>query len=147
MAPEKILKLMLRVIGASSMTALIFVAAPYAWMDSIHVDLGLGRLPDQPVVGYLARSLSAFYALMGGLFWVLSFDVRRYRRVLAYLGAAIIFFGGALFVVDRSEGLPSWWTLWEGPFTVAFGAVVLALARRIGRDDVLHEEIPKADNG
>ena len=133
MTSERVLKLILRIIGGSSLLALIFVAAPYTWMDSIHSALGMGQLPDKPVVGYLARSTSAFYALIGGLFWVVSFDLRRHRRVLIYLGAALASFGLVLLVVDRSEGMPSLWTAWEGPFVMVFGLAILLLSRGVGQ--------------
>jgi len=131
MNSEQTLKLILRLLGSSSLFALIFVAAPYAWMDSIHSSLGMGRLPDDPVVGYLARSTSAFYALLGGLFWVVSFDLRRHRQVLIYLGAAITVFGAVLLVVDWSEGMPPSWTIWEGPFVIVFGLSVFFLSRGV----------------
>ena len=128
---EQTLKFILRLMGSSSLFALIFVAAPYRWMDSIHSTLGMGQLPDTPVVGYLARSTSAFYALLGGLFWVISFDLERHRRVLIYLGAAITSFGVVLLVVDWVEGMPSFWTLWEGPFVMVFGLAILLLSRGV----------------
>jgi hypothetical protein len=117
--------------GSSSLLALIFVAAPYTWMDSIHSTLGMGQLPGTPVVGYLARSTSAFYALLGGLLWVVSFDLGRHRRVLIYLGAAVTWKGLVLLVVDWSEGMPSFWTIWEGPFVMTFGLVILFLTRSV----------------
>ncbi len=129
MTAEQTLKLILRLMGSSSLLALIFVAAPYTWMESIHSTLGMGQLPDKPVVGYLARSTSAFYALLGGLFWVVSFDLGRHRRVLIYLGAAISSLGVVLLVVDWLEGMPSFCTLWEGPFVTAFGLALLFLNR------------------
>ncbi len=75
----------------------------------------MGQLPDKPVVGYLARSTSALYAILGGLFWTVSFDLERHRLVLRYLGAAITLFGAALLVIDWSEGLPFLWKVWEVP--------------------------------
>jgi hypothetical protein len=131
MAAERVLKWILRVMGSSSLTALIFVAAPYAWMNSIHETLGLGSLPTDPVVGYLARSTSAFYALMGGLLWVVSFDPRRYRTVLIYLGTAVTLFGAVLLVVDWVEGLPLAWKVWEGPFVMVFGLTMFFLSRSL----------------
>ena len=131
MATENVLKAMLRIIGSSSLLALLFVAAPYESMDYIHLSLGMGTLPDSPVVGYLARSTSAFYAMLGGLFWVVSFDVRRYRPVLIYLGAAVSLLGVVLLVVDWQEGMPRFWTVWEGPFVTLFGLTLLLLGRRI----------------
>jgi hypothetical protein len=128
---ETLLKGLLRFFGTSSLFATIFVAAPHAWMQDIHAWLGLGELPDTPVVWYLARSTSAFYAVLGGLFWTVSFDLRRHKLVLTYLGAAVTVFGLALFVIDWSEGLPLFWTFWEGPLVTALGLSVSYLSRRI----------------
>ena len=128
---EKILKLLLRFLGTTSLFALVFVAAPNSWLDSIHSSLGMGQLPDKPVVGYLARSTSAFYALLGGLFWIVSFDLGRHRLVLRYLGVAITLFGGALLIIDWSEGLPFLWKVWEGPFLMGFGLAIFFLSRMI----------------
>jgi hypothetical protein len=126
------LKWFLRLIGTSSLLALIFVAAPYAWMDAIHAWLGMGRLPDEPVVGYLARSTSAFYALLGGLLWLVSFDLPRHRQVVIYLGVASISFGVVLLLIDSLEGMPLLWTVWEGPFVFVFGLALLFLGRAVG---------------
>lgn len=130
-ASEQLLKGILRIFGSSSLFALIFVAAPYSWMDEIHSALGMGSLPDSPVVGYLARSTSAFYALVGGLLWVLSFDLQRHRRVVIYLGAATTVLGAILLVVDWAEGLPLFWKVWEGPFVIALGLSLFFLGRAV----------------
>ncbi len=130
---EASLRFILRIIGTSSLFAVLFVAVPYSWMDSIHAYLGMGKLPDQPVVGYLARSVSAFYALLGGLFWVLSFDLIRHRYVLNYMGGALIVFGLALLAIDWWEGLPFYWKVWEGPFVTLLGVAVLLLNRAVQR--------------
>ena len=89
MAPsrtESFLRFILRWEGSISLLALFAVVMPYSSMDATHQWLGLGKLPDQPIVGYLARSLSASYALLGGLLWFLSFDVHRHRPTLCFLG-------------------------------------------------------------
>ncbi|MCP4200592.1 MAG: hypothetical protein GY769_01495 [bacterium] len=129
--PKQALALLLRLLGTSSLTALVFVAAPHSWMISIHSSLGMGALPEAPVVWYLARSTSAFYALLGGLFWVVSFDLRRYRPIVTYLGGSVMLLGVVLLIVDWAEGLPRLWTAWEGPFVAAFGLTVLVLAKKI----------------
>ena len=131
MTSDRALQLILRVMGSSSLLALFFIGVPHSWMESIHASLGMGQLPDEPVVGYLARSTSAFYAIVGGLFWVVSFDLERHRRVLIYLGAATACLGVVLFLVDWAEGLPRLWAIWEGPFVVAFGIVLMFLSRRL----------------
>ena len=131
----RLLRLFLRIIGTAALLALVAVIMPYSWMNAIHQWLGMGQLPAEPIVGYLARSTSAFYALLGGLFWVASFDLHRHRMVLCYLGIVIVILGTALFVVDLLEGMPFWWTIGEGPFNIVFGVVILALARRLGRGE------------
>jgi hypothetical protein len=129
--PERLLRFLLRYIGVVSLLALVAVFMPYAWMDSIHRALGLGKLPAEPIVGYLARSLSLFYALLGGLMLLCSFDLSRYRMVLCYLGAAFVLFGMVMWGVDFVEGMPDYWRHWEGPFVIAFGLAVLALSLRL----------------
>jgi hypothetical protein len=122
---------LLRVFGTSSLFAMIFVLAPSSWMHDIHSALGMGELPDAPVVWYLARSVSAMYAVLGGLFWTLSFDPVRYRPVLRYLGAAVLAFGVSLFGIDWAAGMPTFWTFWEGPVVTAFGVTLSVLVGRI----------------
>lgn len=129
---ERVLRWLLRVVGGAALFAAPCAMMPYSWMNTIHQVLGMGDLPDKPVVGYLARSTSAFYALLGGLLWVLSSDLRRYRPVLCYLGGAIILFGLMLLCVDFLGGMPLWWSLAEGPFNIGFGTAVLVLSLRIG---------------
>ena len=89
MNPEPALRFMLRFFGTMSLLAIPFIFVPYSVMDDIHQQLQLGTLPDEPIVGYLARSLSAFYALVGALFWKISFDLRRYRSLLINLCGAL----------------------------------------------------------
>ncbi len=130
---ESRLALLLRLIGAASLTALIFICVPYSWMDSIHAQLGMGTLPAEPVVGYMARSLSAMYAFFGGLFWVISFDLPRHRSVLLYIGGATAVLGVALGAIDWVEGMPLFWKSWEGPFVVALGLVIYYMSRKLER--------------
>jgi hypothetical protein len=129
--PERLLQLFLQIVGTFALFAIPCVLMPYSWMNAIHSALGMGELADQPVVGYLARSTSAFYALLGGLFWVVSLDLRRYRAVIRYLGVAVVLIGCALLVVDLMEGMPWWWSLAEGPFNIVFGVLMLLLSGSI----------------
>lgn len=125
---ERFLRLFLRVIGTGGLLAIFALFMPCSWMNAIHQWLRMGKLPVEPVVGYLTRSTSAFYALAGGLFWVLSYDLRRYRPVVRYLGGATLFLGLTLLSVDWLEGMPIWWRLGEGPITIGFGIVILLLS-------------------
>lgn len=119
------LRLLLRYVGTVSLLAAFAVFMPYEWMNAIHRAVGLGPLPGQPIVGYLARTLSAFYALLGGLLWVVSFDLHRHRSVLIYLGIAFVAFGAIALWVDFSEGMPWFWRVMEAPIVVTFGSVIL----------------------
>lgn len=127
----RVLRWLLQLFGVSSLFALIFVCAPHAWMRTIHVWVGLGTMPDTPIVWYLARSTSAFYAIMGGLFLLAARDLARYRPVLVYLGWSVTLLGITLCVVDVTEGLPLSWTLSEGPVVILCGAVMLFLLRSV----------------
>lgn len=121
------IRIMLRGVGSVAALAAFCVALPYAWMNGVHQWLGMGTLPTAPIVGYLARSTSAFYALLGGLLWVVSLDLPRYRPLLRPIGAGILLLGAVLLVVDHVEGLPSWWQAGEGPFDMLCGALLLFL--------------------
>jgi len=125
---ERVLRIFLRIIGTAAALALFCVLFPYSWMNAIHEQLGMGELPRAPIVGYLARCTSAFYALLGGLLWVLSFNVRRFRPVLIYAAIAIMGLGVILLAVDFIEGLPRFWSLWEGPINLSFGILIFWLS-------------------
>ncbi|MBP8304425.1 MAG: hypothetical protein KBE04_09895 [Phycisphaerae bacterium] len=121
----RFLRWFVRAVGTVALLAAIAVILPYSWMDHVHQWLGMGKLPSDPVVGYLARSTSAFYAILGGLLWVTSSDLRRHRPILQYLGLAMVLLGLTLGVVDWVEGMPLWWRLAEGPTTVVVGLFIL----------------------
>ena len=115
--------------GVTALFAPAAVFMPVSWMAATHRGLGLGEMPTAPVVEYLARSLSAFYALVGALDLVVAADLERYRPLVRFLGVAIALMSLALLGVDLAAGMPWWWTAAEGPGGVAFGAVLFVLAR------------------
>ncbi len=131
MSAERCVVWLLRFFGTTSLSAAFFVFVPSAWMNSIHASLGLGEMPDVPIVWYLARSTSAFYAMIGGLYWTISFDVVYYRKVVVYMGGAMFCLGVALLWIDWSSGLPAAWLFWEGPFAMAVGLTMNWLGRRL----------------
>lgn len=108
---------------------------PFNWMDVVHQRAGLGQLPDVPIVGYLARSLSGFYALHGALLVFLARDVRAYLPVIRFLAIAGIVFGVGMFWLDVVVGMPPAWTLAEGPYVVVLSAVLVWLSRARTRRD------------
>ena len=128
---ERGLKLLLRLTGSMCLLAVVAVVMPRRWMGVVHDWLGLGRFPDGPIVEYLARSLSAFYAMLGGALWVVARDVRRYAGMIAYMAVMGIVFGVVILVVDVSIGMPLHWTLQEGPYVLAVSACILLLQSRV----------------
>ncbi len=126
---DKVLVLLLRIVGVGSLFALVAVFMPSSWMAATHRWLGLGEMPTGPVVEYLARDLSAFYALVGALLLVLAADLGRYRPLVRFLGLAFALMSVALLGVDLAAGMPWWWTASEGPGGVVFGALLFVLAR------------------
>ena len=51
--PEKALVLLLRLSAVLLLTAIVPAVMPFAWMKSIHRLLGMGELPEGPIIGYL----------------------------------------------------------------------------------------------
>lgn len=124
---------LLRLGGVITGMAFFTMFLPEDWMASAHEDLGLGDFPASPLTDYLTRSLSAMYAVHGGLLLVLSADVQRYRPVVVYVGWATVLLGAALTAIDLHAPMPRWWTLSEGPWVVVAGVLIIWLSRKVTR--------------
>lgn len=125
-----LLRWLLRLIGGVELLATPFIFFPIPLMDAIHNRvLGLGSLPPGPIVEYMARSLSALYAVHGALVFRLSFDLPRFRPVIGFLGWLHLVFGVTVLGIDRVTGLPFYWTIAEGPGITMGGVVILILNR------------------
>jgi len=127
---ERSLKLLLRIVALAGFLAILPVFMPHVWMDACHRWLGLGSLPETPVIVYLTRSLSALYAFHSGLLWIVAGNVRRYAPVVTYLGLAFLAFGAIMLWIDVHAGLPWFWIAAEGPASLAVGAAIVLLQRR-----------------
>ncbi|MBL7133123.1 MAG: hypothetical protein ISS78_03410 [Phycisphaerae bacterium] len=130
---EKMLVWLLRFFGGVMLLAVVAVCMPGSWMAACHEWLGLGKFPDAPIADYLARSLSAFYAIMGGLVLLISGDIRRYATIITYVAVVCIVFGVATLVIDVRLALPTWWIVGEGPFVAGLGVVILIVQARAKR--------------
>ena len=128
---ERLLVLLLRLGAILTGSAFFTLFIPEATMASIHENLGLGTFPASPLTNYLTRSLSAMYAFHGGLLFVLSTDVRRFKPVVLFLGWATAVLGVALLVIDLRAPVPGWWVFAEGPWVIAIGLVIVGLCRHI----------------
>ena len=124
------LVLLLRVAGTTMLLALAGVFMPVSWMAAVHEWLDLGPFPQGPIVEYLARSLSFFYAVMGAFLWLLATDLTRYAVPVVLMAWVSIIGGLGVLLLDLYLGLPLSWSLTEGPFTIAMGVMILLLLRR-----------------
>lgn len=130
---------LLRCMGLIDCLALVAVIAPDAWMAACHEYLGLGPFPGSPITVYLARSISMWFALFGLMLWYLSCNVARHAGAIEFIGWAMIMQGLAMFGVDCSTGMPTWWTLVEGPTCIVLGTAIVGLIR-----STIHRDGPAA---
>lgn len=128
---EQYLILFLRVTAALLVPAVGAVVMPYPWMNALHEGLGLGTLPELPLVAYLTRSLSALYVMLAAWCWFLSNDVRRYLPLLRFSVPVTMAFGATLIAIDVLVAMPTWWTLGEAMFMPAWTLTLWQLVRRI----------------
>lgn len=128
---HRLLIILLRVVGVLSCTAIVATVMPTSWIVATNDWLGLGAFPDAPITQYLARSISALYAVFGALLIIVSTDVRRYAPIISFFAYACLVFGAVLTCIDALIGMPRRWTLLEGPSTFVLGVVILLLVRRV----------------
>jgi len=128
---ERTLVLLLQLDGIIMLAALLPSMMPLAWMQTTHRYLGMGELPDRPIIGYLTRSLSLMYAMHGAVLLFLSWDVRRFLPVVKLVAVLTILFGLCLTALDVVVGMPSFWAVSEGPSLFILYCVVFWLTGRV----------------
>jgi len=128
---EKVLILLLRLDAILLLTALIPSMMPLAWMKEIHRHLGMGELPDGPIIGYLTRSLSVMYAMHGAVLFFVSLDVRRFLPVVKFMAVLGILFGLWMTALDIVVGMPVFWIVYEGPVILLLCCVLLWLTGHV----------------
>jgi hypothetical protein len=124
------LSLILAGVGMLDALAAVAVFAPYKWLTGAHFALGLGDLPNLPVVNYLARSASAKYAVFGAFMIFLSRDVGRYWPLVGFLIWASLIHGAVIVGIDLLAELPHWWPIGEGLGYFIPGVLMLVLYRK-----------------
>ncbi len=126
---DRVLVWLLRLGGVTTLCAFFAVFLPADWMVRTHHWLGLGDFPRAPITLYLARSVSAMYAIHGLLLLALAQDVERYRPAIRILGIGTTVLGAVLLGIDWSVGMPWWWTALEGPPVAMIGLALAGLAK------------------
>lgn len=128
---EFLLKWLLRLVGLSEILAFIAVVMPRTWMETSHLWLGLGQMPESSVLMFLIRQASYTYGMHGISLWLIASDVKRFRPLLILNGISFLIAGPVFFLIDYTAGTPMWWALTDGPACGLFGAAILWLSRGI----------------
>ena len=137
---ERYLKLLLRVVGILSLPAIIAVFMPYSWLVR-GVALAEPGTPVKVLVSYLARLLSAYYFLQGGLLLIFATDVRRYAGpirwvMICWLGAVSAFLIYGVAALFRGGfGWFIWFVAGDVAFGFVFAVTILLLQRQIAKQD------------
>jgi hypothetical protein len=126
---EKLLAGLLRSVGLIEAAALAAVVMPRAWMSDIHASMGLGELPPGPLVEYLARTVSFIYGGHGVMLWFLAADIRRYRPLIAFTGAAYLAAGVVFLAINAAVRMPTSWTILEPAACLVVGGMTLGLSK------------------
>jgi hypothetical protein len=141
---DVLLNWLLRLSGGLELLAVPFIVFPLSGMNFIHDRyLGLGPLPPGPIVEYLARTLSAVYAVHGAVLVGLSLNVERYRPLIAFVGLLHVLAGITFLGIDVSAGMPWFWTVSEGP-PVAIGGILMTWLAWAGRKPSEMAQLPSS---
>jgi hypothetical protein len=125
------LVLLLRLTAIGCLLAIFAVFLPRSWMAATHERLGLGPFPESPVVDYLARSVSFFYAGVGAILWLAASDVRRYASLITLITIAGLAFGIIITTSNVLTNMPRFWQIGEALSIFPLCIIVLWLQRRV----------------
>ena len=123
----RLLVFLLRLAGTITVSAFLAMLLPVEWMVSTHRGVGLGEFPRAPVVDYLARSAAALYGFHGALLLLISGDPIKHLTIVRFVAFMNVLFGLMIIFIDLHAGMPTLWTLLEGPPIIAFGLVIYFL--------------------
>ena len=124
---DQIQSWVLRLTGATEILAFISVVMPRAWMESAHSWLGLGVMPEGPLLMFMIRQASYAYGMHGVSLWLMATDVRRYQPLIVFNAISFLLASVVFSLIDYTTGMPFWWTIVDGFGCASFGAAVLIL--------------------
>ena len=139
----QLLILFLRFGGVVLCLAFGAMLLPADWMAASHRWLGMGEFPHAPLTDYLIRSISALYGFHGVLVLLVAGDPLHYQRIVRYLGVMDIVFGLMMIAIDVRAGMPTMWTMFEGPPLVGLaedGRHVLQGGPAVAPDEGLQQQ-------
>ncbi|HEV2765644.1 MAG TPA: hypothetical protein VGV38_21855 [Pyrinomonadaceae bacterium] len=121
--------LLLRLLGAVELLAFVSVVMPRSWMEAGHEWLGMGELPQGPLLMFMIRQASYAYGMHGVSMFVLARDVERFRPLVVLNGVAFLLAAPVFFLIDYTTGMPWFWTAFDTLGCGFFGAALLRLTR------------------
>src|SRR5262245_7319570 len=130
MNQERLLVWLLRLCGAVEILAFIAVVMPRSWMEISHAWLGLGAMPDGPVLMFMIRQASYTYGVHGLSLWLIATDVKRFRPFVVFNGIAFLLAAPVFLLIDLTSGIPWWWAAGDPASCGLFGAVLLILSHK-----------------
>ena len=127
---QRLLSWILRLAGAVELLAFIAVILPRSFMETAHAALGLGVMPQGPVLIFMIRQASYCYGMHAVSLFVIASDVERFRPFVILNGISFLVAAPVFFLIDFTAGMPLWWTLGDSISCLFFGASLLLLARK-----------------
>ena len=124
---ERLLVWLLRLAGATEILAFIAVVMPRSWMEISHAWLGMGEMPDGPLLMFMIRQASFTYGVHGLSLWLIASDVKRFRSFVVFNGIAFIVAAPVFLLIDLTSGMPLWWALSDPASCGLFGVALLFL--------------------
>ncbi len=136
MNSERIQAWLLRLTGTFEILAFFAVVMPRTWMEVSHAWLGLGEMPDGPILMFMIRQASYAYGMHGVSLWILASNVSRFRPLIILNGISFLLAAPVFFMIDYTYGMPALWTLMDSVGCGLFGVALLLLSRRQADSDV-----------
>ena len=127
---RRLLVWLLRLAGAVEILAFIAVVMPRSWMEISHAWIGLGAMPDGPILMFMIRQASYTYGVHGLSLWLIASDVDRFRPFVVFNGVAFLIAAPVFFLIDLGQEMPIWWTLGDPISCGSLGAALLWLGRK-----------------
>jgi len=129
MSADQFQSWLLRLGGSFEILAFVAVVMPRAWMETSHTWLGLGEMPDGPIIMFMIRQASYAYGMHGVSLWIIASDVNRFRLIVRFNGISFLLAAPVFFLIDYHSGMPWYWTISDSLACAFFGAALLWLNR------------------
>ena len=119
------LKLCLWITAVSCLAAAVFMVLPIPTIESFFENFGIEPLPDTPIFIYIARLISATYAVIGVFLVILALKPMKYGVLVPFAGVSTLFIGLVCGTVGVISVIPKLWFLGDALFGIILGLGIL----------------------